>query len=65
MTSERFTLYLVTCRANGKQYVGQTRRTVEKRWRVHVYAEVQRTFTPERRSEIAHKIWATRRLRGT
>ncbi|HXB28111.1 MAG TPA: GIY-YIG nuclease family protein [Gemmatimonadaceae bacterium] len=32
----RFIIYCHTCRVNGKQYIGQTRQTMEKRWSDHV-----------------------------
>lgn len=31
-----FLVYLLTCRATGKRYVGQTCKTAERRWREHV-----------------------------
>lgn len=30
-------IYLITNKANGKQYIGQTTRTIEKRWAEHLY----------------------------
>ena len=30
-------IYLITNKVNGKQYVGQTLRTVDKRWKLHCY----------------------------
>lgn len=35
-------IYLVTNLANDKKYVGQTRRTLRKRWNQHVYSAVTR-----------------------
>lgn len=32
-----FSVYIATCAASGKRYIGLTGRTVEKRWKAHVY----------------------------
>ena len=36
MSRRCFTIYCLTCRVNGKKYVGQTIRSAATRWRVHV-----------------------------
>ena len=30
-------IYKVTNNINGKMYIGQTRRTIEQRWKQHIY----------------------------
>ena len=32
-------IYLITNKINGKQYVGQTIRTIEERWKGHIFCK--------------------------